>query len=497
VGFAGTRGCARPSSSGTWVVSSTRSVKPAKRKVKVSERSRQDPLRRVVDRHLPRAKPAKAAPRARRRRKDARSAGSQHAQFALRLLRTLGPGVITGASDDDPSGIATYSQAGSQFGFATLWTALLTFPFMLAVQDTCARIALYTGAGLATNLRRRFPTSLVALCVLALVIANTINLGADIQAVAVGVSLLTNGVVQPGWLVAPVTAGLLAMLVRLKYASVVRIFKLLTLALFAYVATAVIVRPPVLTTLHATFVPHVELTGSFIGIIVAIFGTTISPYLFFWQASSEVDQLREKATTSHRTTPSQRAVRASRADVLVGMLFSQVVMYCIILATAAVLHGHGTTVQSATQAAKALAPVAGSFASVIFAVGLVGAGFLAIPVLAGSAAYAVEEFLGLRGSLRDTARQSPTLYAVMGAAMAGGLTLTVLHINPIQALVVTAIVNGVAAPPILALIAILARDAKVMGDQRSGTLRHLLLWTITVVMTVAAVALVVTTIWAS
>lgn len=408
----------------------------------------------------------------------------------------LGPGLITGASDDDPSGIGTYVQAGSQFGLATLWTALFTFPFMVTVQDTCARVALRTGVGLATSLRRKFPTPLVATCIVALLVANTINLGADIQAVAAGISLLTNGIVPPTWFVVPVAVGLLVMLVRLHYHVIVRTFKWLTLALFAYVITTVIVRPPALPTLHATFVPHVELGFGFIGILVAILGTTISPYLFFWQASSEVDVLHDKTTPPHRAPAPKNAFKRARMDVFVGMLFSQVVMYCIILTSGVVLHEHGqTSVQTAAQAARSLAPLAGNFAFVVFSVGLVGAGLLAIPVLAGSAAYAVKEFFGLRGSLADDVRRTPTIYVVMAVAMAGGLTLTFLHINPIQALIITAVINGLIAPPILALITILARDSAVMGDQRSGTVRHTLLWIITAVMAAAAIALLITTVW--
>jgi NRAMP (natural resistance-associated macrophage protein)-like metal ion transporter len=414
----------------------------------------------------------------------------------LRWIRILGPGLITGASDDDPSGIGTYSQAGSQFGFGVLWTALFTFPFMLTVQDTCARIALKTGVGLGTTLRRRFPIALVGVCIFALLIANTINIGADISAVAAGGSLLTRGFLHSSWLVVPVTLLLLVMIVRLRYQTIVRVFKYLTLALFAYVVTAFIVRPPAAETLRATFVPHIQLDSGFIGILVAILGTTISPYLFFWQASSEVDELREQAKVSHRRQPTAATMRRARVDVVTGMALSQIVMYCIILSTADVLNKAGhTAIQSAAQAAEALTPLAGPFASTLFSIGLIGTGLLAVPVLAGSGAYALKEFFGIHGALDDNLHRAPTLYLTLGAAMLGGLALTFAGLDPIKALVFTAVINGLVAPPILALITILARDRKVMGPERSGPVRHALLWVITGVMTLAGVALLVTAIW--
>jgi NRAMP (natural resistance-associated macrophage protein)-like metal ion transporter len=413
----------------------------------------------------------------------------------LRVVKVLGPGLITGASDDDPSGIGTYSQAGSQFGFGVLWTALFTFPLMLAVQEACARIALHTGVGLGTSLRRKFPTWLVGACILALFLANTINVGADLGAVAAAGALLSRGHVSAVWLIPPIAVVILLLQYELSYKVIFRLFKYLTIVLFAYVATVIVSHPPLLKTIESTLIPHLEFSSGFIGIIVAILGTTISPYLFFWQASSEVDAMRAEGlvTEVSRRGVSTRELKDARLDVLVGMAFSQLVMYAIILTGAAVLHASGkTNIATAAQAAQALQPVAGPFAFILFSVGIIGTGLLAVPILSGSAAYAVKEFFGMRGSLADKARSRPAFYAVLTLALAGGLVISLLGIDPIKALVVTAIINGIVAPPMLALIALLGRDRSVMGARRSGNLSNVLLWVTTGVMTLAALALLVT-----
>jgi NRAMP (natural resistance-associated macrophage protein)-like metal ion transporter len=411
------------------------------------------------------------------------------------FIHILGPGLITGASDDDPSGIGTYTQAGSQFGLGTLWLALFTFPLMIAVQEACARIALQTGVGLATSLRRKFPSVLVGACIVLVLCANTINVGADLGAVAAGGSLLTGSHVPPGWLVLPAALLIGFMQLRLTYSIIFRCFKYLTLALFAYVITVVIVHPSLLKTIESTFVPHFEFNKTFIGIVVAILGTTISPYLFFWQASSEVDEMKAAGATTEqeRQGTSRKELRAARIDVAVGMLFSQVVMYCIILTSGTVLHTSGHAgIATAQQAAQALKPLAGPLASVLFAVGMIGTGMLAIPVLTASAAYAVKEFFGFRGSLSETPRSRPTFYGLIVIALIGGVVMNVLRIDPIQALVVTAIINGVVAPPILVLIALLARDRRVMDEHRSGRVSNSLVWIAAAVMSAAALLLVVT-----
>src|SRR5207302_3493103 len=260
-------------------------------------------------------------------------------------LQLLGPGLITGASDDDPSGIGTYSQVGAQFGFGLLWSVVFTFPLMAAVQELCARIALQTGVGLGVSLRRKFPTWLVAVCILALVLANTVNLGADLGAVAAGASLLTRGSVAPVWLLAPAAVLVLGLQLFAAYDLIFKVFKWLTVSLFAYVIAGLLVRPPALAVLRATLVPHLELAPAFVSSLVAVLGTTISPYLFFWQASSEVDERRARSGRSG-TRPGgvrRRELTAAREDVLVGMVASQVVMYFIMLTSGAVLHAHGKT----------------------------------------------------------------------------------------------------------------------------------------------------------
>jgi NRAMP (natural resistance-associated macrophage protein)-like metal ion transporter len=414
----------------------------------------------------------------------------------LGLLQLLGPGLITGASDDDPSGIGTYSQVGSQFGYGLLWTAFFTFPLMAAVQELCARIALQTGVGLGVSLRRKFPTWLVGVCVLALFIANTINIGADLGAVASGGELLTRGWLQHAWLVVPVGLLILGLQFFVSYALIFRIFKWLTVALFAYVVTAFIVHPPLGKVLYSTFVPHFELSKAFITAVVAVLGTTISPYLFFWQASAEVEEMRAAGmvTEAQRRGVRQQELRAARTDILIGMLFSNLVMYFIIVVSAAVLNAHGkTNIQSAQEAASALAPIAGPFAFVLFALGMIGTGLLAIPILSGSAAYALKEFLNLPGTLAAKPRFRPTFYAVIGLATLAGIALNFLRIDPIQALFYTAVINGLVAPPLLVLIVLLGSDRSYMKERVSGVLSKTLTWLAAGLMSVAAVALLVTT----
>jgi Mn2+/Fe2+ NRAMP family transporter len=413
----------------------------------------------------------------------------------LGWLQVLGPGLVTGASDDDPSGVGTYSQVGSQFGNGLLWTPLFTFPLMAAVQELCARIALQTGVGLATALRRRFPAWLVLLCVAALFIANTINAGADLGAVAAGGSLLTRGAVRQLWLVVPVAVLVLGLQLLLTYGTLFKIFKWLTVALFAYVIEGFIVHPNVGRLLVASVVPHVELSKEYIAAIVAVFGTTISPYLFFWQASAEVDEMRAegKLTEKQRRGARRSELRAARVDIAIGMFFSNLVMYFIIATTAAVLHAHGKTdVQTADQAALALAPLAGQWAFVVFALGMIGTGLLAIPILTASAAYAVKDFFGLEGALADKPKYRPTFYAIMALATLAGVAINLVGINPIRALYVTAIINGLVAPPLMVLIVLLGSSREMMGSRVSGALSKTLCWIATSIMAVAAAALLVT-----
>ena len=416
----------------------------------------------------------------------------------LGWLQLLGPGLITGASDDDPSGIGTYSQVGSQFGYGLLWTALFTFPLMAAVQELCARIALHTGVGLGVALRRKFPTSLVGVCIAALFVANTINAGADLGAIAAGGSLLTRGAVQQLWLVVPAALLILMLQVFMTYELIFKVFKWLTVGLFAYVVTGVLVHPDLRQVVAASLIPRLDFSRDSISALVAIFGTTISPYLFFWQASSEVDEMRAagKVTEASRRGVQTSELRAARTDILIGMFFSNLVMYFIILTTGAVLHAHGqTSIESAGQAAQALKPLAGEWAFVLFAAGMIGTGLLAVPILTGSAAYAVKEFVGFKGALADKPWYRPTFYAIMGASTAAAVALNLIGINPIHALFVTAIINGVVAPPLLVLIVLLGSDRSIMKARTSGWVSRSLTWIATAVMSTAAVALLVTLVW--
>lgn len=467
-----------------------------------SRRARKDP---ILDRLASGSSPSveavlKKAPT------DESSAGSPPAgksaitQISLRKpvtwLHALGPGLITGASDDDPSGIGTYSQVGSQFGFGLLWTALFTFPLMAAVQEMCARIALHTGVGLGVSLRRKFPTWLVGSCILALLIANTINIGADLGAVAAGGSLLAHGAVEAVWLVVPVALLILGLQMFVNYATIFRIFKWLTLALFAYVITAFFAHPRLGAVAQATFIPHIEFTSNYITALVAILGTTISPYLFFWQATSEVDEMKAAglSTVAQRRGIKLSELKAARTDIFTGMLFSNVVMFFIILTSGAVLHAHGkSNVQTADQAASALAPLAGQYAFILFSLGMIGTGLLAIPILSGSAAYALKEFFRLPGTLASKPRYRPTFYLIIALAMVCGVAINFMGINPIKALFLTAVINGVVAPPLLVLIVLLASDRAVMKDRVSGRLSKTLTWAAAGLMGVAAVALLVTT----
>jgi NRAMP (natural resistance-associated macrophage protein)-like metal ion transporter len=414
----------------------------------------------------------------------------------LGVLQLLGPGLITGASDDDPSGIGTYAQVGSQFGYGMLWTALFTFPLMAAIQELCGRIALQTGVGLGISLRRKFPTPLVGACIAALLIANTINLGADLGAVAAGASLLTRDLIPGLWLIVPVALLILCFQLFLSYRTLFKVFKWLSLALFAYVITGLIAHPSLLTVLAATFIPHLELSREFMAGLVAILGTTISPYLFFWQASSEIDEMRAagQMTEAERRGVKLSELKAARVDIVIGMAFSQIVMYFIILTSAAVLHAHGkTNIQTANDAAQALAPFLGPFAFIAFALGLIGTGLLAIPILSGSAAYALKEFTGWKGALSTKARYRPTFYGIIGAATMVGVGMNFLHVDPIKALLYSAMINGLVAPPLMVLIVLLGSDRKVMKSKVSGALSKSLTWTATAAMTAAVLTLVVTT----
>jgi len=410
-----------------------------------------------------------------------------------RFFSNLGPGLITGAADDDPSGIATYSITGAQFGYTPLWTAIFSFPLMSAVQIMCARLGMVTGLGLAGVIRVRYPRWILWSACALLLIANIFNIAADLGAMADVTGLLT-GVRSLYW--TPAFALLLVgLLFWTSYRLIARIFKWLTLALFAYIAAAFLSHPDWPAVLWATLIPRVQWTAAYWATLVGILGTTISPYLFFWQAAEEVEEdiALGKATVKQREGASHRELRRSRNDVLTGMFFSNLVMYFIILTAAATLHAHGkTTIATARDAAEALRPLAGAGAYWLFSVGLIGAGMLGVPVLAGSCAYAIAEAADWVGSLEVHPPLAHGFYSVIAIAMALGLGLDYAGLNAVKMLFWSAVLNGALAPPLLILVVLLTSRADVMGEHRNGILLRWLGWTCAVVMLIATLIMLLT-----
>ena len=410
-----------------------------------------------------------------------------------RLWSAIGPGVITGAADDDPSGIATYSIAGAQLGTGMLWTALLTWPLMVAVQLACARIGMVTGAGLTTALRRKFPRWLVIFVAVALLAANVINIGADLAAMSDAAALLTG--TRSHWLVIAafgLTIGWAT--VYLRYATIAQVLKWLCISLFAYIVAGIRLGPDWAAVAYATFVPSMPRGHDGWSTLVAILGTTISPYLFFWQASQEVE---EEKLHGHLTVRSRRGATDAqltnrRLDVTMGGFFSNLVMYFIILTTALTLHVHGITdISTSAQVAKALEPLAGKFSTFLYTAGVIGTGLLAVPVLAGSAAYALAEIFDWRQGIDAQARRAPAFYLVIGLAVAGGATMDLVKLNPIHTLFVTAVINGLLAPVLLVGILAVATDGKLMQNQPVSRLSLVLVVIAAALMTVAGIALFV------
>ncbi|WP_211251636.1 NRAMP family divalent metal transporter [Andreprevotia chitinilytica] len=409
-------------------------------------------------------------------------------------MHALGPGLVTGASDDDPSGIGTYSQVGAQFGFGMLWTMLFSYPLMVSIQLICARIGRVTGHGVAGNLRRYYPAWLLYPIVLLLLIANTINIGADLGAMSAALHLLVGGPV--GWYTAAfgVTSALLQVFVPYHY--YVRVLKCLTLALFAYVATVLVIHIPWLTVAKETLLPALSFKSEYVTAVVAILGTTISPYLFFWQASQEVED-QEAAPTEHplKQAPSEAPKQLARIklDTWIGMGLSNFVAFFIILTTAVTLFAHGVTnIDSASKAAEALRPIAGNFAFFLFAAGIIGTGLLAIPVLAGSAAYGVGEALKWITGLEKTLAQAHGFYAVIVLATLAGVGMNYSGINPIKALFWTAVINGVIAVPILVVIMLMAVRPKIMGAFVVSRRLLMVGWLTTVVMGLSVIGMLIT-----
>jgi NRAMP (natural resistance-associated macrophage protein)-like metal ion transporter len=386
-------------------------------------------------------------------------------------------------------------RAGAAYGFATLWATVVMLPMMISVQYICAKIGLVNGRGLAGVVREHYPRWVLYPAVLALVVANTINAGVDIGAIAAAINLLVP--IPATAFIIPVSLGILALQVFGSYQLIARVFKWLTLALLAYIAAALFARPDWAAVLRGTLIPSISLSPQYIGILVALLGTTISPYLFFWQASQVVDEqvLMGRRRLWQRQGASRTELRYALADTVSGMVLSEVVAYFIILASGATLFASGQhTISSATDAAVALRPVAGDLSAALLAVGIIGAGVLAVPVLTTSAAYGVSEAAGWKFGLDRKVSMAPQFYAVVVAATVVGMAIDFLGINPITALVITAVINGLLAVPLLVLVMLVSNNPKVMGERTNTRRLNLLGWGTTAVMALAAIALVVTTI---
>ena len=418
-----------------------------------------------------------------------------------RFLRILGPGLITGAADDDPSGIGTYSQVGAAYGSGLLWLALYMLPLMIAVQEMCGRIGLVTGQGIAGVVRRQYNRKILYGAVALLLLANTINVGADLGAMAVSTHLLLPGVPGAVLLVA-FAVGILALEIFVSYRQYARVLKFLALSLLAYIVTGLIIRPDWRQLLVRTIVPSIQFSPTFLALVVGMLGTTISPYLFFWQASEEVEEselhgrLHTGADRKRQRLALLKQLRSLRFDTVLGMLASEVTTWFIIVTTSSVLNAHGiTNIATADQAARALRPLAGPFAEAIFALGIVGTGLLAVPVLAGSAAYGIAETFGWREGLAKTFNHARGFYCVIGIATLVGLAINFLGVDPIAALVYTAVINGIVAVPLLILILLVANNRSIMGEHTNGRLSNTVGIATTALMGVAALVTVVSLFW--
>jgi len=410
------------------------------------------------------------------------------------LLGKIGPGFVTGAADDDPSGIATYAQTGAIFGYGQLWLVWFTAPFMIVIQKMCGRIGMVTGKGLAGVILDHYSRKVLYVTVSLLVIANTINIGADLMAMASSAQMLI-GLPFLFWLIL-ITVSIVILEVFVPYRTYSRILKYLTLTLFSYVLAALVVKLNWGTVLHATVIPHIEFSADYLLNIVAVLGTTISPYLFFWQASQEVE---EKVMNGQipdmgigKPCVTRGGITEMGWDTIAGMSFSQIIMFFIIVTTAATLHAGGiTSIHTASQAAEALRPLAGDLAYLLFAAGIIGTGLLAVPVLAGSSAYAVAETVGMKEGLGKKPRLAPGFYAVIAGSTLIGMSLELLGINPITALYYTAALNGLTALPLMALVIMIANKKDVMGRFVNSRASNVLGWVIVFIMTLAGFALIV------
>jgi NRAMP (natural resistance-associated macrophage protein)-like metal ion transporter len=411
------------------------------------------------------------------------------AEAGRELLVRLGPGLVTGASDDDPSGIATYSQVGAQFGLGMLWTMLFSLPFMAAMQEICARLGRITGGGIADSLTKQYPRPLALTLTSLLCLANVFNLGADISAMAAAARLIAGG--SPN-VYALLFGGLsVALQVYVPYRIYVRYLKWLTLVLFAYVAAAFVVHVPWKEALRATLVPRLSLNPHYFMALVAVLGTTISPYLFFWQTSQEAEDTKIHKTESPlRKKPSQAVPQFRRIamDTRVGMAFSNIVAFFIILVTGVTLHAAGSNggIHTAADAARALQPLAGPFAFLLFAVGIIGTGMLAVPVLAGSAAFAIAETFRWRASLESKPHQAPQFYGVIKLAVGIGVLLNFLGLDPIRALFWSAVLNGMVAVPLMYVLMRMSANRVIVGEFTLPPHLRLLGWAATAIMFVVS-----------
>lgn len=416
-----------------------------------------------------------------------------------RFFRLVGPGVITGAADDDPSGIATYSQTGAQFGYGQLWTAVFMLPLQTAIQEACARIGAVTGKGIAAVVKEHYNKKILYTVVFLVFFANTINIGADIGAMATAVNLIIPVPVVILTLLFAIAILLVEIFVC--YKTYANILKWLCLSLLAYPITVFIVEQPWGTLFKATFIPHIEFNFQFLFIITGVLGTTISPYLFFWEASQEVEEERKKHIDKKNGFPkiSRRFIKKMRIDNFMGMFFSEITTWSIIVVGATVLHKSGVTdIKTAADAAKALEPLvqtfphAGYLAKLIFATGIIGLGLLSVPVLAGSAAYALGEAFNWRVGLNLKFKRAHGFYSVIIIATLMGLLMNYIGINPIKALVYAAVINGVVAVPLIFLISLIAGNEKIMNGYQSGPLSIVFVWLTFISMGIAAIAMFVT-----
>src|SRR5215208_78788 len=407
-------------------------------------------------------------------------------------LKALGPGLITAASGDDPSGIGTYSQTGAQFGYAQLWTALFTFPLQAAIQEICARIALQTGRGLAANIRKYYPKPILYFYVAILFIANTISLGADLGAMAASAQLLF-GLPVLLWL-AVMTILTAVLEIFIPYKEYAKVLRILTLTLFAYVIGAFFTSQDWIQAFRNTIIPTFRFDHQYLFNLVAILGTTITPYLFFWQANQEVEEEIDQGrkTETQRKGVSKTELKWMRTDVIFGSFFSNLVFWFIIITTASTLNQNGiTNIDSAPKAAEALRPLAGDLAYVLFAGGIIGTGLLAVPILAGSAAYAVSETFKFREGLSLKPGEAPAFYGVIALATFVGAAINLIGINPISALYYAAVLNGIVAPLLLFMIMLMSNNQKIMQNKTNGRVSNILGWLATIAMGAAAIALLI------